>query len=277
MQEFILSNGVTIPAVGYGSYLSTEREGNKVIKDALDAGYRYIDTARMYQNEAEIGEALSEYGIERESLFICSKVWPTMLSKEGIRESFEGSLKDLKTDYLDMYLIHWPKSDPKDETWLDKVLEAWEVIEKLYDEKKIRAIGVSNFLPHHLRPMLEKVRINPMVDQLELHVGYMQEYTLGYLKENGILPQAWSPLGRAKVLGDERIIKLSEKYSKSPAQILLRFLYQRGIPTIPKASSIERMKANKEIFDFNLTDDEVSFLSCIPETGWSGEHPDYFD
>lgn len=277
MQEFILSNGVTIPAVGYGSYLSTEREGKKVIKDALDAGYRYIDTARMYQNEAEIGEALSEYGIERESLFICSKVWPTMLSKEGIRESFEGSLKDLKTDYLDMYLIHWPKADSKDETWLDKVLEAWEVIEKLYDEKKIRAIGVSNFLPHHLRPMLEKVRINPMVDQLELHVGYMQEYTLSYLKENGILPQAWSPLGRAKVLGDERIIKLSEKYSKSPAQILLRFLYQRGIPTIPKASSIERMKANKEIFDFNLTDDEVSFLSCIPETGWSGEHPDYFD
>lgn len=277
MQEFILSNGVNIPAVGYGSYLSTEREGKKVIKDALDAGYRYIDTARMYQNEAEIGEALSEYGIERESLFICSKVWPTMLSKEGIRESFEGSLKDLKTDYLDMYLIHWPKADPKDETWLDKVLEAWEVIEKLYDEKKIRAIGVSNFLPHHLKPMLEKVRINPMVDQLELHVGYMQEYTLSYLKENGILPQAWSPLGRAKVLGDERIIKLSEKYSKSPAQILLRFLYQRGIPTIPKASSIERMKANKEIFDFNLTDDEVSFLSCIPETGWSGEHPDYFD
>lgn len=277
MQEFILSNGVTIPAVGYGSYLSTEREGKKVIKDALDAGYRYIDTARMYQNEAEIGEALSEYGIERESLFICSKVWPTMLSKEGIRESFEGALKDLKTDYLDMYLIHWPKADSKDETWLDKVLEAWEVIEKLYDEKKIRAIGVSNFLPHHLRPMLEKVRINPMVDQLELHVGYMQEYTLSYLKENGILPQAWSPLGRAKVLGDERIIKLSEKYSKSPAQILLRFLYQRGIPTIPKASSIERMKANKEIFDFNLTDDEVSFLSCIPETGWSGEHPDYFD
>lgn len=273
-KEFILENGISIPAVGYGSYLSTERDGKRVIKDALDAGYRYIDTARMYGNEAEIGEAIAEYGIDRSELFICSKVWPTNLSKEGLNKSFEETLRDLKTDYVDMFLIHWPKYAKNDEQWLDKVLEAWAEMERLYDEKKIRAIGVSNFLPHHLAPMLEKVRIKPMVDQLELHVGYMQEYTLKYLEEVGILPQAWSPLGRAKVLQDDRITALAEKYGKSNAQVLLRFLNQRGIPVIPKASSLERMKANLDIFDFELTQAEISFLSCVAEFGWSGEHPD---
>ena len=273
-KEFILENGISIPAVGYGSYLSTERDGKRVIKDALDAGYRYIDTARMYGNEAEIGEAIEEYGIDRSELFICSKVWPTNLSKEGLDKSFEETLRDLRTGYVDMFLIHWPKYAKNDEQWLDKVLEAWAEMERLYDEKKIRAIGVSNFLPHHLAPMLEKVRIKPMVDQLELHVGYMQEYTLKYLEEVGILPQAWSPLGRAKVLQDDRITALAEKYGKSNAQVLLRFLNQRGIPVIPKASSLERMKANLDIFDFKLTQAEISFLSCVAEFGWSGEHPD---
>ena len=274
MKNFTLSNGITIPAVGYGSYLSTAKNGKDVIKDALDAGYRYIDTARMYKNEAEIGEALAEYPIKREELFICSKVWPTELSREGVMASFEGSLRDLKTDYLDMYLIHWPMYSKADPKWLEKVLEAWKVMEELYDQGKIKAIGVSNFLPHHLRPMLDKVRVKPMVDQLELHVGYMQEYTLSYLASEGILPQAWSPLGRARLIADERIGALAEKYGKSAAQVLLRFLVQRDIPVIPKASSIERMKENLDIFDFELTEEEISFLSCIPEAGWSGEHPD---
>ena len=273
-KEFVLENGVRIPAVGYGSYLSTEKNGRNVIKDALDVGYRYIDTARMYENEFEIGQALEEYGIAREELFICSKVWPENLSKESLIESFEATLSDLRTDYLDMLLIHWPKYDKDDSFWLEKVLEAWGEMERLYDEGKIKAIGVSNFLPHHLGPMLEKVRIKPMIDQLELHVGYMQEYTLRYLEEKGILPQAWSPLGRAKLLQDERVTSLAEKYGKSSAQILLRFLNQRGIPVIPKASSIERMKENLDIFDFALSEDEISYLSCIPEFGWSGEHPD---
>jgi len=274
MNDFILSNGIRIPAVGYGSYLSTAGGGKQVIREALDVGYRYIDTARMYKNEAEIGEVLADYKIDREELFICSKVWPTDLSREGVLRSFEGSLNDLRTDYLDMYLIHWPKFRKDDPNWLDNVLEAWNVMEGLYDQGKIRAIGVSNFLPHHLRPMLDKVSIRPMADQLELHVGFMQEYTLGFLKDNGILPQAWSPLGRARLLGDERISYLAGKYGCSNAQILLRFLVQRGIPVIPKASNIERMKQNLDIFSFEMDDDDISFLSCIPECGWSGEAPD---
>ncbi len=271
---FRLRNGAQIPAVGFGSYLATEKNGKQTILDAFDAGYRYIDTASFYENEAEIGEAIKESGIRREEIFLCSKVWPTMLGADKLRESFEASCDKLGTNYLNMFLIHWPKVSQSDEQWVEKLRESWRVMEELYKAGRIRAIGLSNFLPHHIRPLLESARIRPMLDQLELHVGYMQEFTLKYLKQEKIMAQAWSPLGRAVLLNDERVVKLAEKYGRSEAQILLRFLVQRGIPVIPKASSPERMKENLNIFDFALTDDEISYLSCVTETGWSGEHPD---
>ncbi len=271
---FTLKNGVCIPTVGFGTYLATENGGRQVILDALEAGYRYLDTARFYQNEKEIGEAIEESGIPRDDIFIASKVWPTMLGEEKIRESFEASCKDLGTDHLDMFLIHWPKVSQSDEEWKEKLAASWKVMEELYKEGRIRAIGLSNFLPHHIRPLLESASIRPMLDQLELHVGYMQEYTLEYLKSEKILPQAWSPLGRAVMLDDERVIKIANAHEVSAAKVLLRYLVQRGIPVIPKASTMARMKANMEIFDFSLTEDEISYLSCIPEKGWSTEHPD---
>ena len=276
-KEFTLNNGIVIPAVGYGSYKATDVDGKRVIIDALKSGYRYIDTARFYKNEDEIGEAIAELGIKREELFLVSKVWPTMLGTDATRESFEASCKSLKTDYLDMFLIHWPSAIGDDPDWFDKCLEGWRVMEDLYHEGRIRAIGLSNFLPHHIRPLLEVATVRPVVDQLELHVGYMQEFTLSYLKEENILPQAWSPMGCGRVLKDARVGLLAIKYKKTPAQILLKFLIQRGISVIPKASSPERMFENKDLFDFELTFDEISRLSCVPETGWSGEHPDMID
>ena len=273
-EEFILDNGVKIPAVGYGSYLSTDSKGIQIIKDALDAGYRYIDTAKFYENEADIGKALSEYDINREELFLCSKVWPTDFGRKWTLNSFEESCRKLGTDYLDMFLIHWPKDDPNDPDWFSKVADSWSVMEDLYLEGKIKVIGLSNFLPHHIKPLLEVARIRPMVDQLELHVGYMQEYALAYLRKEGILPQAWSPLGRARVLNDARVTKIAEKYKVSNAQLLLRYLVQRGIPVIPKASTTERMKQNRDIFGFKISEEDISYLSCLPEFGFSGEHPD---
>ena len=272
-KTFRLSNGVTIPAVGYGSFLSTEKNGIQTIKDALDAGYRYIDTALFYRNEHEIGQAIAEYGIDRRELFICSKVWPTELGEDKTAASFEQSCKALGTDYLDMFLIHWPRAD-QSQSWEKPLAEGWRAMEKLYNEGRVRAIGLSNFLPHHIRPLLMTAEIRPMLDQLELHVGYMQEYALAYLREQNILPQAWSPLGRGRLIGDDRITALAEKYGVTNAQILLGFLVQRGIPVIPKASSPQRMKENLDISGFELTEDEISYLSCLPETGWSGEHPD---
>lgn len=268
-----LYNGVEIPMIGYGSYLATKGTGNDTIWLALDAGYRYIDTARFYDNEEEIGQALKEYGIARDEIFLCSKVWPTELDYEKTKEAFETSCRNLKTDHLDMYLIHWPKKSQNGD-WITPLRDGWRALEDLYTEGRVRAIGLSNFLPHHIRVILETAKVKPMLDQLELHVGYMQEYTLSYLAKEEILPQAWSPIGRGRLLGDERINKLAAKYGKSSAQILLRYLIDRGIPVIPKASATERMKENLDIFDFSLTEDEISALSCIPETGWSGEHPD---
>ena len=274
MKTFRLSNGVEIPAVGYGSYLSTEGNGKQTIIDALDAGYRYIDTAMFYQNEAEIGEALAEYDIKREDLFLVSKVWHTMLGREKTLQSFEASLKALGTDYLDMFLIHWPMGPDKDTDWLALQTETWKLMEELYEAGRVRAIGLSNFLPHHIEPLIKNIKILPMLDQLELHVGYMQEYALNYLRSKGIVIQAWSPLGRAWVLNDEWVLAIAEKHGRSAAQILLRYLLDRDIAVIPKASSKERMEQNLDVFDFRLTEEEISYLSCIPETGWSGEHPD---
>ncbi|MCR5798249.1 MAG: aldo/keto reductase [Eubacterium sp.] len=274
MNTMRLSNGIEIPAVGYGSFLSTVDKGKDVIKTALDAGYRYIDTASFYHNEAAIGEAIAEYGIDRKDIFLCSKVWPTMLAPEDLKVSFEKSLADLGTDYLDMFLIHWPKANQTDEDWKHTIALAWEEMEHLYVEGHVRAIGVSNFLPHHLKGLIENANIIPMVDQLELHVGYMQEYTLNYLKSNNILAQAWSPLGRAALLDHPDVKKIADTHGKSTAQILLKYLIQRDIAVIPKATSLERMRENQDLFDFELTWEELSYLSCLPETGASGEHPD---
>ena len=274
-REFILPNGVTLPAVGYGSYLATAG-GAQTITDALCAGYRYIDTAMIYGNEEQIGDSLAASGIPREEMFLCSKVWHTELGREKTLASFEASCRKLKTDYLDLFLIHWPKTNPEDAEWLEKVKESWAIMEELYEQGRVRAIGLSNFLPHHIRPLLDTARIRPMVDQLELHVGYMQEYALSYLKAEGILPQAWSPLGRAALLNDPDVTKMAEKYGCTAAQLLLHYLIQRGIPVIPKSSSPERMKENLDVFGFTLSADDLSYLSCLSERGWSGEHPDTF-
>ena len=273
-KDFILPNGVRIPAVGFGSYRAAEN-GTQTITDALSAGYRYIDTAKFYDNEAEIGEAIAQSGIPRDEIFLASKVWPADLGRENTLRSFEGSCSRLKTDYLDLYLIHWPKNEPDDPDWLEKVRQSWEAMEELYEQGRVKAIGLSNFLPHHIRPLLETARIRPMVDQLELHVGYMQEYALSYLRAQGILPQTWSPLGRARVLNDPEITKLAAKYGCTGAQLLLRYLNQRGIPVIPKASSKARMLENLDLFGFTISADDLSYLSCLPERGWSGEHPDF--
>ena len=197
-----------------------------------------------------------------------------MFGTDLTRKSFEDSCKKIGTDYLDLFLIHWPKINPDDADWANKAAATWKVMEELYEAGRIRAIGVSNFLPHHFEELSKTANIKPMVDQLELHAGYMQEYTLRYLGKEGILPQAWSPLGRGALLSDERIGELAAKYNRTPAQVLLRFLLDRGIPVIPKASSVARMKENMEVMDFGLTQEEISYISCMPQKGYSGEHPD---
>ena len=211
-RAFQLQNGVLLPAIGFGTYKATDGNGKQAISDALETGYRYLDTASFYGNEGEIGEAVKESGIPREELFLASKVWKTEMGYEETKAAFAKSRERLQTDYLDLYLIHWPKKAPEDENWKVCLKETWLAMEELYEEGRIKAIGVSNFLPHHLEVILEDARIKPMVNQLELHVGYLQMAAVNYCREHDILVQAWSPLGRRRVLEEPVVLSFAEKY-----------------------------------------------------------------
>lgn len=275
INEFLLNNGMKVPAVGYGTYLSTANDGETVLKSALEAGYRFFDTASFYKNEEVLGTVLTSSGIARNELQIASKMWRTEMGYEQTKKACNDSLQRLKTEYLDVYLIHWPKQDNYGDDWKEILKETWRAMEELYSEGKIRALGLSNFLPHHLDVILDCAKIKPVLNQLELHVGYMQNAAVEYTKKNGILVQAWSPLGRQRVMNEPVVLKMSEKYGVTPAQFLLAFLNQQEIMVLPKASSLERMKINKQLEGFEISKEDIQYLLCLPQMGWSGEHPDF--
>ncbi len=273
-KNFVLSNGVVMPKIGFGTYKSTDGSDERVIGQALETGYRLLDTAAAYKNEEQVGKAMARSGISRQEIFLTSKIWKTNLGYEQTKTSFQESLERLQTDYLDLCLLHWPKPDPESTDWKELDRRSWRALEELYKEGKVRAIGVSNFLPHHLENIRKTAEIQPMVDQLELHAGYLQEAAVAYCKEHQIQVQAWSPLGRRRIMEQEQVQKMAEKYQVSVAQFLLRFLLQLGIGVIPKASVPERMRQNLELPEFTIEEDDIWFLRGLPQMGWSGEHPD---
>ncbi len=273
-QYFVLQNGVKMPRIGYGTYKCTDGSDEQIVCMALEAGYRLLDTAAVYENEEYVGKAVRESGIPRKEIFLTSKVWKTNLGYENTKKSFEESLERLQTEYLDLFLLHWPKPASDTENWKELDRESWKALEEFYHQGKVRAIGVSNFLPHHLEALMETADVRPMVNQLELHVGYLQEAAVQYCKSWGIQVQAWSPLGRRRVLEEPAVVGMAEKYNVSPAQFLLKFLLQQNLGVIPKASSMERMRQNLELPDIEITEEDLCFLRCLPQIGWSGEHPD---
>lgn len=274
METKNLANGVAIPVIGFGTYKAAKGDDREVLRTALECGYRHFDTASFYDNEEVIGKVLAEAGIPREELFLTSKVWKAELGYAEVLAAFERSVKRLGTDYLDLYLIHWPKADVNDRDWQQKVWDTWRGMEELYRAGKIRAIGVSNFLPHHLLTLMERAEVMPMVDQLEIHPGYAQKVALDFCKEHEIIVEGWSPIGRGRVLQEPLLHELAAKYGKSPAQICLRFGLQCDVVILPKASSRERMTENKELFDFSISEQDMYRLMTLPQLGWSGEHPD---
>ena len=269
---FVLENGTELPFLGFGTWLVKEE---KIILDALASGYRHIDTAR-YENEKMVGNALRQCGIPRRELFLTSKVWKTDLGYDKTMASFEASLKDLQVQYLDLFLIHWPLPFPGAD-WKPLVTESWRALERLYDEGAVRAIGVCNFLPQHLLHVLKTANTVPMIDQFEFHPGYPQYETLQFCQSRGIQAEAWSPLGRGRLLEDPLVLELAKKYGKSPAQICLRFCLQNNVLPLPKSSAPERMKANLDIFDFEIEQEDIYRLLTMPQTGWSGLHPEHFE
>ena len=271
---FKLNNDMKIPCVGFGTYKAAEGNNVEVLKTAIESGYRYFDTASFYQTEDFLGRAIRESNLPREDFFLVSKMWKDEMGYQQTKDALEKSLKRLGTDYLDIYLIHWPRPSADCENWKELDLETWRAMEELQKEGKIRGLGLSNFLPHHIKNILENGTVKPVVNQLELHPGYMQQAAVQYCKEHGIQMQAWSPIGRRRILEDGLILELAGKYQVSPAQLCLRFLLQNDIIPLPKSSSMERMKQNMDLFHFEISEEDVSRLATMPQAGWSGEHPD---
>lgn len=269
-----LRNGVKIPCMGFGTYKAADGESTQVIRTAIECGYRYFDTASFYGTEPFLREAIKESGISREEFFIASKLWKDEMGYDNAKKAFERTLKNLGTEYLDLYLIHWPLPTSGYKDWKTLDRETWRALEELYKEGKVKAVGVSNFLPHHIENLLKICEISPMVDQIEFHPGYTQDAVVNYCREKGIIVQAWSPIGRGRVLEDSLILGLAEKYKVSAAQICLRYAVQKGIIPLPKSSSAERMRQNQDIFSFEIEKEDMYRIDTMPQTGWSGEHPD---
>lgn len=262
------NNGVEIPQLGLGVFLvKEENELKNAVKAALETGYRHIDTAMIYGNETYVGEAIRESGVDRKEIFITSKVWNYDHGYEETKAAFQASLDRLGTNYLDLYLIHWPSP---------KYIETWKAMEELYHEGKIKAIGVSNFQIHHLEDLLAHSEVVPVINQIETHPEFPQNELHAFLKQHNILHEAWGPLGQGKnnLLEQPVLVELGKKYGKTPAQIVLRWHVERGIVVIPKSVTPSRIKENSEIFDFSLTPEDMEKIASLNTGKRYGRNPD---
>ncbi|MGI6128113.1 MAG: aldo/keto reductase [Planifilum sp.] len=264
-----LANGVKMPWLGLGVYKAKEgEEVEQAVKAALRIGYRSIDTAAFYDNEEGVGRAVRESGVSREELFITTKVWNTDQGYDSTLAAFEASLRRLGMEYVDLYLIHWPVKG--------KYKETWRALETLYREGRVRAIGVSNFQVHHLEDLMADAEIKPMVNQVEFHPFLTQETLRAFCRKEGIQLEAWSPLMRGEVMNVPEIVELSKKYGKTPAQIVLRWDLQHGVVTIPKSVREERIRENADLFDFELSAEDMAKLDALNRNHRFGPDPDNF-
>jgi diketogulonate reductase-like aldo/keto reductase len=259
-----------MPWIGFGVF--KVKDGDEVVnavRTAIEAGYRSIDTAKVYNNEAGVAQGIREAGVAREDLFITTKVWNSDQGYESTLAAFEDSMKRLELDYLDLYLIHWPVKG--------KYKDTWRALEKLYKEGRVRAIGVSNFQIHHLEDLLMDATVIPAVNQVELHPLLTQTELREYCKKHEIQIEAWSPLGQGHLMEHPLLQDIAAKYGKSPAQVILRWDLQNGIVTIPKSVTPERIRANTELYDFELTAEDIEQINSLNENKRFGADPDNFN
>lgn len=273
--NYVIDNGIKIPCVGFGTWQTPDGETTiQSVLTAIEAGYRHIDTAAIYGNEKGVGDAIKKSGINREELFVTSKLWNSERGYEKTLAAFEETMEKLQLDFLDLYLIHWPavKGDPAQ--WQQTNSDTWRAFEHLYQTKRIRAIGVSNFLTHHLEALIKNAKIKPMVDQIEFHPGHMQQATLDYCHANSIIVEAWSPLGTGKMLSNPTLMKIAEKYGKSVAQLCVRWCLQNNTLPLPKSVTPSRIWENSKVFDFEISAEDMMNINAMPYFGGSGLNPD---
>ena len=265
-----LNNGLVMPWLGLGVHrVSDGQEVEQAVRNALEIGYRSIDTASVYGNERGVGEAMRESGVPREDIFLTTKVWNDAQRERRVLAAFEESLERLGTDYVDLYLVHWPVVGRSQETW--------QVMEEIYHSGRAKAIGVSNYLVHHLDDLLPNTQTVPTVNQIEFHPCLVQPDLLAYCQDHKIQVQAWSPLMVGQILSEPAVQKLADKHQKTPAQIVLRWDLQHQVVTIPKSVHANRLAENTQIFDFELSEADMNTLDALDEGKRVGPHPDTFE
>ena len=275
MKQYTLANGVQIPAIGLGTWQTPDDEiGYQAVLFALHSGYRHIDTAQGYRNEDIVGRAVKDSGIIREEIFITSKLDNPNHGYDNTMRSFEGTLEQLGTDYVDLFLIHWPNPLQYRKTWQQTNAETWKAFEELYNAGKIRAIGVSNFRQHHIDELMKTAKVLPMVNQIRLCPGETQDELVLYCKERNILLEAYSPLGTGQIFKVPEMQTLAEKYQKSIAQICIRWSLQNGFLPLPKSVSAERIRENMDVFGFELSDDDVRLIAELTGCVGLSKDPD---
>lgn len=265
-----LANGTKIPALGLGVFKAYD-DTYTAVRYALDAGYRHIDTAKVYENEAQVGKAVKDSGIPREQLFITTKLWTDSMRSRKVPQALETSLSLLDMDYVDLYLMHWPLKDPKQNAYV--YLE----MENLRVQGKTKACGVSNFQTNHLDNLKADTGLIPDINQVEMHPYLTNNVVLDYCKNHGIVAETWSPLARGKILNERKLLDLAFKYEKTVAQIVIRWHLQRGAAVIPKSVKKHRIIENSQVFDFSLTDEEMALVSSLNRNFRTGSHPDDYN
>jgi diketogulonate reductase-like aldo/keto reductase len=273
MKEILLNDGTTLPIVGFGTYKAKEQDGIDAVTTAIKNGYTLIDTASIYGNEEAVGKGIKASGVPRENLFITTKLWREFLSYEETKVELEKSLKRLAVDYIDLYLIHWPANAKNYDNWQQANADSWRAMEDLQAEGKIKSIGVSNFFQEHLEALMKTAKVTPAVNQIEFHPGYWQQELTEYCQEKNIVVEAWSPLGKGVVFNNEVLTTIAKKHNKSVAQVCLRWVIQHDVIAIPKSTTPKRITENLEIFDFELTKEEMKLIDELPKMGFSGEMP----
>ena len=272
---YTLSDGIEIPVLGFGTWQMPNDEGTaSIVKHAIDIGYRHIDTAAQYGNEESVGQGIKASGIAREDLFVTTKLYNGHHTYELAKQAIDDSLELLGLDYLDLYLIHWPNPLMYRDNWKEANAESWRAMEEALEAGKIRTLGISNFMPHHLEALLETAKIKPTVNQILLNPSEMQLETVAANNQHNILSEAYSPLGTGKIFEVEELDALAKKYDKTVAQVVLRWSLQHNFLPLPKTSTFDRVAENADIFDFEISKEDMELIDSLKGRAGRMESPD---